>query len=165
VILYEDVPTRDSAIQLCGGLSHHFNLDLEFEFTWWKLSYLRDPEMGRQASQAAASADLILISVQPDHDFTAEVKAWFEDWVGKRTGSEGALGLIQASAKATDQPADAYLRLMAQRANMDYLPLPGPEGSVASKDRLREDLNVPDIAGPDQMPKHQTHSSGWGINE
>ena len=169
VILYEDVPTRDSALQLCDGLTKHFTTDLEFEFTWWKLSYLSEPEIARQAAQAAAVADLILISIQPGRDFSADFKTWFEDWLGKRNRPEGALGVLRMSARANNPISayaqDAFLRLVAQRAKMDYLPFSGSERSGLSTDRLREDLNAPDMSGSDQTPKHQSHSSGWGINE
>jgi hypothetical protein len=164
-VLYEDEATRDLAIQLCHGLADQFEKELDFEFTWWKFKYLSDAEIAAQAAQAAGKADLILVSVHHTENFPLEVMAWFERWLSTRTPSEGALVLLQTPADRRSQSdqQDSYLRFMAQRAHLDYLPLFEPDSLPASSDRLREDMIVSEPARSDQTAGQ--HSSGWGIND
>ena len=166
-VVYEDAPARDLAIRLCDGLARKFEKELDFEFTWWRFKYLSEPEIARQAGRAVAAADLIIVSIHSGDDFPLEVKAWFDGWLSKRALSEGALVLVRAPGDEEGQilSQEAYFRLVAQRANLDYLPFPLAGPTPRSTDRLREDAFVPDAAASHQKPDHQYHSSGWGINE
>src|SRR5258706_8991321 len=80
VVIYEDLPSRDLAIQICDNLQHVFIRDMEFDFTWWRLKYLGDSEIARQAAQAAIDADLILLALRSVEDSSTQVIAWFEQW-------------------------------------------------------------------------------------
>ena len=60
---------------------------------------------------------------------------------------------------------DAFLRLTAERAHLDFVPLFVPHSPAQLKDRLREDESFADPAELDRSTDRQYHSSGWGINE
>jgi hypothetical protein len=166
-VLYEDPAARERAIHLCGSLIREFEHDLEFEFTWWGFKYLSDPQVACEAALAAASADLILVSIESQLDLPLEVKAWFGGWLSKRQASAGALVLLQAAMDFVNRTGAqaSFLYSLAQRANLDYLPLFSTGSAAGSTDRLREDQMFADFPGLDSVPIHQHHSSGWGINE
>jgi hypothetical protein len=164
-VLYENHAARERAIHLCGSLISGFEHDLEFEFTWWGFKYLSDPQVASEAALAATSADLILVSVESH--LPLEVKAWFEDWPSKRQSSAGALVLLPAAAELENRTSAqaSFLYSLAQRANLDYLPLFSTGSAAGATDKLREDRMFPDFPGLNHVPIHQQHSSGWGINE
>jgi hypothetical protein len=155
-MVYEDLTTRDYAIQLCDSLSQKFQDDLEFEFTWWGFKYLSDPEIAQQASQAAAEADLIVVCVHRPGLFPSEVQQWFEAWPSERQLSEGALVVVEVSGQVEDSSVvqNQPLKSLAQRANLDYL-------TVAT---TATSTNGPPKADSGRF-EERYHSSGWGINE
>ncbi len=162
-VVYENVAARDVAIRHCDALAQKFMGDLEFDITWWRFGYLVDPDIAREASQAAVRADLILVSLDGD-ELPGDVKAWFERWLARREVAEGALALIRTATRA--DAVDAYFRLAARHANLEYLDHTGSgSGSTARPDRLREDQVSPDTTGLTHTPGRNYRSSGWGINE
>ena len=167
LVLYEDTPTRDLALRLCGALSEKFKPGLEFQFHWFGFKYLYVPEIAHQAAQAALDSNLIFVSTHRMETLPFEVIAWLELWLPKRTYDDGALVVLQNSSDSrTSVPwQEAYLHSLAQRARLDYLPDSVPRPAEGFLDRLREDKVVPDAFPAIQASTHQYHSSGWGINE
>ena len=167
VVIYEDGATRDAAIHVCDSLMQNLEADLEFEFTWCKFKYLSYPVIARQTGQTAARADLILVSVRRAEDFSAEARAWLELWLSRRgSPGGGTIALVQTSAGAGEQTgAPNYLRLMAERANLDYLTLSGSEAASMFSIKAGEGRVVREVAEPDPIANHEPLSSGWGINE
>jgi hypothetical protein len=167
VVVYEDGSTRDLAMHVCNSLIQNLEGELEFEFTWCKFKHLRYSEIARQTGHAAARADLILLSVGRAADLAAEVRTWFEGWLSQRRPLGGALAVIQTATNPGEQPAaeELYLRLVAERAKLDYLPLSGLGPVPLYNDRPGEAVVVPATAVPDEFANHQPHSTGWGINE
>jgi hypothetical protein len=162
VVIYENVPARDVAIRYCDALAQKFIGDLEFDITWWRFEYLADPGIALEAGEAAAKADLILISLEHDELPTA-IRDWLEQWFPRREAQDGALALVRTSAESVGAGAvDSYLRLAARHARLDYL---SHSRTVGPGDRQREDQVTPDITGLRQTQDHPYHSSGWGINE
>jgi len=163
VVVYEDVPERNQVFRLYDRLADQFNHDLEFAFEWWRCKYLTDPDMAREAAEAASKADLILFSFHRLAEVPLEAKAWIERWLLKREPSAGALVVVQSSAEVpgTASSQDSYLCQVAKRAHLDYLPLPGPEPTTDTRDTRRE----PDPGTFDQSASRQFHSSGYGIDE
>ena len=167
VVVYEDAPARDLAIQLCGSLEQSFVGDLEFDFAWWRFDYLSDPRIIHDAIETAVKADLILVAIHRAKSIPSDVQAWFEGWVPRRKPAEGALAVLQTALPAEEPVTldDSYLRLAAERGDLDYLLLPGPGTAPPGVDRLRKDQVLSDSTEWHQSPDRRYHSSGWGINE
>jgi hypothetical protein len=155
-VAYEDVETRDFAISLCEHLEQRFAGDLEFEFTWWGFKYLSDPEISREAAEAAMNADLIMLSVHRARDFAFEVEEWFRHWSEQRTQPDGALVVVESEPEheSARKQQESNLLSLARRAKMDYLRLAETKASSAPK---------PSEGFPSEDGRY--HSSGWGINE
>lgn len=127
-VFYENDAARELALQLCSSLTRKFARDLEFAFTWWRFKYLDEPAVAREALQAANGADMLLVAVEGMEDLPAPVKAWFESCLAERKVAGGALVTIRSPAD--DQKPSAwrsnYFQSVAERAQLDYLPLAIP---------------------------------------
>jgi hypothetical protein len=167
LVLYEDIPARNAAVELCDHLTAKFGAELEFEFTWWGFRYLSEEEIAKQAAGAALTADLILVSVPHAEDLPLEVKAWFERWLSDREPAEGALVVLETSGDNRQaQPIrDPYLQLVALRAKMDYLPL--REGQIADGTNgfSTESFVSPRVMDLNGSQRQEDHYTGWGIND
>src|SRR5262249_2345710 len=151
-VVYDNDSARNLAIHVCDTLSQTFIGDLEFDVSWWRFNYLADSLIAGAASQAAARADLILVILGAE-SIPGDVQAWFEGWLSRREGKEGALVVGRTSLASKDAGAatDAYLRLAAERAHLDFVPLFDSSAS-RREDRLREDGTFSDPAGLDRLP-------------
>ena len=138
--------------------------DLDFDFSWWRFDYLRDPQVAEEAAAAAAEADLIVASMHGSGDVPGEVQTWFEQWLPRRRAG-GGLVLIQNGEMEREPDTSSYLRSIATQANLDFLPLASHGHAYAASDEFREDDVVPDAPANYEDPGYGYHSSGWGINE
>ncbi|MBI3851181.1 MAG: hypothetical protein HY298_13040 [Verrucomicrobia bacterium] len=124
VVVYEDTVTRDRALAVCDELVQQFWAEVEFDFNWWRETYLADSTMAREAAWSAMNADLIIFSTHAEGELSATTTAWIESWLDHRDTRDGALiGLI---GTPDDRLTDATLkhrrlREFAERGGLDYL--------------------------------------------
>lgn len=166
VAVYDHPDSRALTVRVCEDLAHQFKGDVAFEFSWWRFKYLKELRIAHQAVRAATTADLIFISPGPTDELPSEVKAWFDSWLPQRRTLEGALVVLRnepAARKPRNQ--DQYLKLMAQRAEMDFLPVFCPVPAPPSGGRHSEDHPGPATAGPGRIPSGDERILHWGINE
>ena len=169
VIAYEDSITRNRALRTCDRIVQKFWKDVEFNFSWWRFDFLRDPAIVRAAADAAARSDLILISAHAGRELSASVQRWIETWLVRREPGRGVL--VAMIGTAEDQlrgwtPIHVYLREAAQRATMDYLPhvLDAPLGRLdASIETITNRAEKVTSLLDDIL--HRPSISHWGINE
>jgi len=154
-VLYDDSSARDRAISLCDRLASHFKGDLDFNFTWWSVRFLKDPEIAHLAEEASRQADLLLFSASEGLEPSAELKGWIEEWLAHRGDGEAALAVQVKKAKGETTPLESYLNAVARRGHLDYLPLIVPEAGHGPSSPQRLFLSNPLSA----------ESSHWGINE
>jgi hypothetical protein len=107
--------------------------------TWCKIRGLSDPEVFLDAVQAAATADILIVSVRAADDLPLDVYEWVETWLPLRLQLAGTL---VALIGAPEQPgADSlrighYLQDVAQRGELEFLlqeqklPVELPESSM-----------------------------------
>src|SRR4051794_26357282 len=79
-VAYQDSETRERAIQLCDRMVHQYWGEIDVEFSWWKLGYLSDVEVLREATQAAERSDVLVFSVEEGFAPSLEVNSWIEQW-------------------------------------------------------------------------------------
>jgi hypothetical protein len=170
VVAYEDTATRDRAIGVCDGIFAQLGAETDCEISWWRFSYLRDPDLATQAADEAAQAGLILFSTHAGAGLPTHVREWIELWASRKTTQPSALAALIGMAGDAQQgltPIHYYLQSVASRAHMDFMPhaaIPlsvtqyGIGGIVARP----EDRPAPDDHGF-YTPDHPT--SHWGLNE
>jgi len=148
-VVYDDIAARVRAMHVSENLASRFEGDLDFNFTWWNVRFLKDPQISRLAEDAAAEADLVLFSISQATEPAPALKAWIKRWLALRRSDEGALAVLLDQSIATkDQitPLESYLRTVAEGGHMDFLPRMTPQAPART-------VSV----------SHQ--NSHWGINE
>jgi hypothetical protein len=124
VVIYENPPSRERAVDFCDRLVKRFWARCEFEVSWWPFEQLQDPPVAAQTADRAAKADLVVVASTEPGDFPIAIQSWFERWLQRRNDREGMLaGLLEPSAEDSvgRRHKDNYLRQVAHRAEMDYL--------------------------------------------
>ena len=114
-------------MKLLHAAIHNFKglRDLEIDFTWWRFDFLRDAGMVEAAADAAACSDVILFSAHGGRELPSVVEGWIERWVSRRGLRHGILVAMIGTGEDRLKgltPIHVYLREVAQRATMDYLP-------------------------------------------
>lgn len=165
-VIYEDIPSRDSAIRISQHLANQFARDLDFTFSWWKFKYLSDTELAAEAAQAASRSDLVMFATRSDRNLPAEVKNWVEQWLPWRIGREGAFTALTKETQHPDfqsSPLGEYLATICRRTGMELIaPTNLMNQDAWSNIRSRERQVTPVL---DEI-LHRTHPiSHWGLNE
>ncbi len=170
LVAYEDSTTRDRALQVCDRLVQKFWRDVEFDFTWWRFDFLRDGEIAIAAANAATQSDLILISAHPGRELPLPVQRWLETWLPRR--QPGNAVLVAMIGTGEDQlkgltPIHVYLREVAQRVNIDYLPqvMVAPLGDLDTTIETITHRAEKVTSLLDSILHRPPIASRWGINE
>lgn len=167
-VTYEDTVSRDRALHLCDDLVRALWKELEFEFSWWRFDYLGDDSIAQAAAESAIKSDIAIFSARSGFQLPVTVRAWAEDWAGRRLQEAGVLvALIGTVNTAEVTPVHTYLRRIATQASMDYLPpLPelGPRRSTITIEEIERRANGRSTLLNDLLD-HPGISSHWGINE
>src|SRR5438034_10459789 len=61
VVLYEDLATRDRAMQICDRVVQKFWADVEFDFSWWRVDFLLDSALAGEGVRLAVRSLLIVL--------------------------------------------------------------------------------------------------------
>jgi len=170
-VICEDMPTHERAQRICNELTDDLAPDFQCETRWWRIDQLQDVFARQDATEAAASADMVVISVHTGGAFSRLFDEWVDEWVSHRKPGPAALVGLVGTAEGDHQrvtPRHDLLRRVAARAGMDYL----PEGiwertrqrlpeSAALKER--RDALSPVLSGI--LAASHPDIREWGINE
>lgn len=124
VIVYEDVDCGLRAMQLYERLTREYEREFSFQLDLWRWEILGMPAIGDLAAYAAAAADMVLMSITGRTELSPVIKSWVENWIPRKTESDGALVLL------LDKPNDhsayqastvSYLRSAASGANVKFM--------------------------------------------
>lgn len=151
-VLYEDADVRQRALKVSDHLMRQFWSEIEFDFNWWRFSFLEDAVLAQQAGRHLVDADVIILALRRDGELPHNVRRWLEahlDIRGVRVGAFIALFDNEGSPPPTGCPKDVYLRRLAQRSGMDYLTgvpsaLPGglPDSLDGFSERAEEQTSI-----------------------
>jgi hypothetical protein len=123
VVLYDDDATRARALIAGDYLIGQFWEDVELDFHWWRTDFLNDPCLAQAAASHAWQSDFLIICSQDPTEVSPVLEAWFELWISRRGGREGALVDLTLAppllAKGTRR--ELVLREIAERGGFDYL--------------------------------------------
>ena len=124
VTVYQDPLTRYWATELwerVGQLIHCGEVCRKS----WKISDLRQAAIFPDAVQAAAEADVLVISVRDAEELPAFLYVWIDGWMPRRAGRAGALVALIGMPAQPDKQCDhasQYLKAVARRTGLDFLP-------------------------------------------
>lgn len=137
-VAYEGVFERDRVMRLLQTLGQRFTDELVFSCTWWKFRYLRDPDIALVARHYASAADIVIFATDTPGLFPLPVMNWIESWAAARSKPGGLLVPLIGSPNIPAQlysTKQFYLRHVAERSKMDYLPANELNSGWLSPDR------------------------------
>ena len=123
-VVYQDSLTRQWATDLwdrvgqligCGGV--HCQA--------WRINELTEAVAFGQAVQAAAEADVLVISILDNGELPLLLYVWIDAWLPRRVGRPGgmvALIGLPAQPDARIGHAHPYLQAVARRGGLEFLP-------------------------------------------
>jgi len=152
-VVYDDPYTRNRAMRLVQVLQQHFEGDLAFSCSWWRFRYLEDPDIALVARHYACAADIVMFATDAPGLFSLPVMNWIESWAAARRKPTGVVVPMLGSPNIPSQLFSTkhfYLRHVAARAGMDYL----PPSLIASAPVTLRSANRPPGAGA------QPHAGG-----
>ena len=134
--------------------------------TWWKISELSDPGILQDAVHAAATADILMVSIRATDALSLDLHEWFEAWLPRRLPLAGALvaliGMPQMPSAGSCRIGH-YLRRVAQRGQLEFLSheqvLPWDFADSSTDEQLRE------ASVANQGISDGIDHGHWGINE
>jgi len=140
-LLYEDTDVRQRAMRMCDHLMRQFWSDIEFDFNWWRFTFLEDPILARQAGRHLTDADVVIFAARRENELPPTLRNWLEGHLETRGVREGAFIALfgeEDGPPRADSRKDLYLRALAQRNGMDYL----TEPPAALPGRLPDSLDT-----------------------
>lgn len=164
VILYDGNSTRARALDACDFLVNQFWQDLELAFHWWRTDFLRDAALASVASANAVSSDFLIVCLDSGSEIPPALESWFENWLEKRDGRQGALVDLTSVHKSNTSlgRVEIFLREASHRGNFDYLTAIPDEGSGRKDSGTSPHKTsgfVDDILDESRPPSH------YGLNE
>jgi hypothetical protein len=123
LILYQDLSTGKRAMETLQRLVGKMGHGCLFRYHLFSFGALKLPQIHDDVAEHAVRADIILFSVRADAEVPAEVKAWTERWLRKRTARNCALvALVGQSRDQVSGPTSvhAYLQETARKGQMDF---------------------------------------------
>ena len=88
--IYQDPLTRHWATELWERVGQLIGTE-DVRRQSWKISELTDPRVFLDAVQAAAEADVLVVSVRDTGELPISLYVWVDAWVPSRSGPAGAL--------------------------------------------------------------------------
>jgi hypothetical protein len=123
-VLYQDTQVRQRAMRVCDHLMRRFWSEIEFDFNWWRFSFLQDEVLSQRAASHLEDADAIIVATAAAGELPESMQRWLERALaqrGERTGMFIALsGPEENPFRPPGQRKDTFLRGLAQQAGMDY---------------------------------------------
>jgi hypothetical protein len=124
VILYDGPEARDQAMRLCNRLTLQFDGDIDFNFKWWRMDFLKEAGLADLSAEEAGLANILIICANPAGRLAGHIKKWFGSWASGRSEQLGVLvDLTRTTAGewSAVQATKQFLREVARRAGFDYL--------------------------------------------
>jgi hypothetical protein len=91
----------------------------------WSIGRLAEPFAFEDAVEAAAEADVLVISVRAAGDLPLMLRVWIDAWLPRRAGRSGALVALIGLSSRPDAPssrAHQYFQTVARQGGLDFLP-------------------------------------------
>jgi hypothetical protein len=171
VIVYQDEPAQIWAAEMWERVTRLIGNE-GIQVHCWAIGDLTHPRLFADAVQAAAEADVLIISATVAQDLPLNLYVWIDAWLPRRKIDEGALvTLLSVSEEASGASARAlaYFQAIAARARMNFLPeerkLDRPEKNPTFMDEMHSRaVTVTPILG-DILSRGREGYRDWGINE
>lgn len=169
-VVYEDTATRNRAMQLYDHLAQQLLDEYDFQCSWWKLDHLDNPGLCDQAADAAAEANMVIVSLRGDQGPSTVFEQWLHGWLSRRGDQKSALVVLlgeKGERGSQTRHLQSQLQQAARQARMDFFvhaydpPAPGVPGSPELRVHRAETV-TPVL---EEIPEQAAYLPRWGINE
>ena len=164
VVLCEDAAARARAVEVFDRISTSLADGLTFAINCWNFADLTGQESAQCASEAAASADIIMFSTR-DTGLPVAVSAWLDAFSQPNGKSEGALAFLVVDPGNPSAAIGNMISRLAQAAHrlgMDFIPL--VPTAVEEKIHEVKAAEWTMTAARKRMVDRPSYSH-WGLNE
>jgi hypothetical protein len=136
VVIYDTDEMRSRAIAAHQYLLERCRGNVDLQFHWWRTAFLTDPLLADLAAQNALASDCLMICLEDDPAVSPSLESWFESWIERRTGGDGALvDLAPHPSNGNGRSMrETFLRDLCRRGGLDWVTPPSPP--QASPERL-----------------------------
>jgi hypothetical protein len=121
---YRDTRTRKWAEGVCGLVTQLTGSEW-IRTRSWMLGNLTQPQVFPCAVQAAATADIIIVSVYATDQLLLDFYSWINEWLPQRRQAPGTLVALIGAPDHLDfaaPPIEEYLQAVARKGHLDFLP-------------------------------------------
>ncbi len=124
VVVYQDSLTRAWALDLWDRVNSALKNESVF-LQSWRMADLTHARVLPEAIAAAATADILLVSVRAAAELPPALSVWVEGWIPRRGQLAGTLVALLGTSDeppVEPPPVEHYLQAVAQRAKLDFMP-------------------------------------------
>jgi hypothetical protein len=124
-MVYDQAISQFCASHLCDRVTRIAGPEA-LSVAGWRIDELDRPEVLPQALQATLKADVILVSLAAGTTVPVPLCVWIDVWLPRRGRRPGTLVALIGPSDSTDSPpcpAELYLRAVAARGGLDYVPM------------------------------------------
>ena len=171
ITFFEDVATGKRGKQVYDYLASHLGQEFEFNHQVWKLDVLSTPSLRDLAAKDAADADIVIVSVRGDREFSPEIKSWLDVWIGQHGTPLALVALFHPEFKDSDtaQSLRHYLQQISTIGKMDFFSEPEQQlgnGAIDLGIERRFDFDdaFHETILTEEKP-NDTFFPRWGIND
>jgi len=163
-IWYEDASAHARAVEVCEEVAQQVDPQLTIDITGWRLEELDQEAPARDAIQAVANADIVLISTR-SAALPLKARECLEACARTRTKSDGALAWLMVAptvSAASAERLSSDLRQAASRLGMDFLP-PGFFQDLLQAPGQPDGVGIAELTA-----SRESDAPGydhWGLNE
>ncbi len=123
-IIYESLDTGKRAKRFSDQLAAELPLRGSLNLNLWNFAVLGTREVRNQAASTAATADLVILSMDGRTPLPAEVENWIEMWTWLIDGHKPAVVALFAAPGVQSAPVQAYLRRETASKKLDFFSQP-----------------------------------------
>ncbi len=171
VTVYQDPLTEQWAREMWESVEYVFS-EGGARFESWSLTQLKQAFAFADALEAAAQADMLVISVRGAGALPLILHGWIDAWLPERSGRPGALVALIGLPSQPEPQSDhtyQYLEAVARQAGLDFLPrerrLPNEPPVVRVPMGRQQDINFA-MPLPGPAPAQGTRRSlHWKLTE
>jgi hypothetical protein len=129
VIIYENLVSGKRAIRFFENHMHELGDTTLWTKDLWSFQVLDIPHVRREATEAAAMADVVILALDGRAELPDEIKAWMEKWAG-RVGDRHPILIALFGTGEEEQGTTAstrsFLDTIAETAALTFLHTKGP---------------------------------------
>ena len=139
VVLYDDAQLAHAASSKCREIEQNVEHAKIYALRTINLNTLQGSPNSKMAITETASADLVFICLNPDHELSRWTQLWMREWASNRTNHHGALIHFSHQDHITDWKTSLvreFLEHISELGSLDLI-------EVSASESMTPELELP----------------------